>query len=73
MFHHWAVHVRGLRVRPNPQTNPWNIMNTTNAYRLVSLICGAMCLILAIGGQAIAAGTFGMAAGVFGYLSGGRK
>lgn len=29
-------------------------MNTTNAYRLVSLICGAMCLILAIGGQAIA-------------------
>ena len=42
-------------------------MNTTNAYRLVSLICGA------IGGQAIAAGTFGMAAGVFGYLSGGRK
>lgn len=58
---------------PYPQTNPWNIMNTTNAYRLVSLICGAMCLILAIGGQAIAAGTFGMAAGVFGYLSGGRK
>ena len=48
-------------------------MNTTNAYRLVSLICGAMCLILAIGGQAIAAGTFGMAARVFGYLSGGRK
>lgn len=48
-------------------------MNTTNTYRLVSLACGAMCLILAVGGQTIAAGTFGMAAGVFGFLSGGRK
>ena len=36
----------------------------------VSLACGAMCLILAIGGRAIAAGGFGAAAGVFGYLAG---
>jgi hypothetical protein len=33
----------------------------------VSLACGAMCLILAIGGRTIAAGVFGAAAGVFGY------
>ena len=32
----------------------------------VSLACGAMCLILAIGGRTIAAGVFGAAAGVFG-------
>ena len=29
----------------------------------VSLACGAMCLILAIGGRTIAAGVFGAAAG----------
>lgn len=44
----------------------------------VSLACGAMCLILAIGGRTIggrtiAAGVFGAAAGVFGYLAGGER
>ena len=39
----------------------------------VSLACGAMCLILAIGGRTIAAGVFGAAAGVFGYLAGGAR
>lgn len=39
----------------------------------VSLACGAMCLILAIGGRTIAARVFGAAAGVFGYLAGGER
>ncbi|WP_277725062.1 hypothetical protein [Bifidobacterium catulorum] len=41
-------------------------MNAKNTYGFVSLACGAMCLILAVGGRAIAAG-------VFGYLAGGRR
>jgi hypothetical protein len=48
-------------------------MNAKSAYRFVSLACGAMCLILAIGGRAVAAGIFGAAAGVFGYLAGGER
>ena len=48
-------------------------MNTKNSYRFISLSCGAMCLILAIGGRVIAAGIFGAAAGVFGHLAGGER
>lgn len=48
-------------------------MNAKSAYRFVSLACGAMCLILAVGGRAVAAGIFGAAAGVFGCLAGGRR
>ncbi|KAB5606442.1 hypothetical protein [Bifidobacterium jacchi] len=55
------------------QTNPWTIMNAKNTYGLVSLACGAMCLILAVGGRAVAAGIFGATAGVFGCLAGGRR